>query len=172
MAIHPLQKIRCKLQVKTPSEYSYSLVWVELSRLLGEEIPVSIVGLEPCTPGSVVQCLNHLASKQPHLNTSLVVVCCCPFSGSASHHCYRCCWFGLLPRRLQWGHSWWKWGEPDNQLQQTHRSSPQGASHTSSTPWRQGDTTLEERRGTLIYVHVLWEGGGVTAQLPWHVTSH
>jgi len=99
-----------------------------------------------------------LATKQPHLDTSLVVVCCCTFSGSASDHCYRCCWFGLLPRRLQGGHSWWRWGEPDNQLQQTHRSSPQGASHTSSTPWGQEDTTLEERKGTLTYVHVLWEG--------------
>ena len=101
MAIHPLRKIWCKLQVKRPSEYTYSLIWAELSRLLGEEIPVAIVGLEPWTPGSVVQHFNHLASKQPHLNTSLVVVCCCTFSGSASHHCYGCCWFGLLPRRLQ-----------------------------------------------------------------------
>jgi len=42
------------------------LFWAELSRLLGEEIPVAIVGLEPGTPGSVVQHFNHLATKQPH----------------------------------------------------------------------------------------------------------
>ena len=54
----------CKLEVKTPSEYTYSLFWgAELSRLLGEKIPVAIVGLEPGTPGSVVQCFNHLAPK-------------------------------------------------------------------------------------------------------------
>ena len=41
----------CKLLVKTPSEYTYSLFWAELSRLLGEKIPVAIVGLEPGTPG-------------------------------------------------------------------------------------------------------------------------
>jgi len=40
-----------KLLVKTPSEYTYSLFWAELSRLLGEKIPVAIVGLEPGTPG-------------------------------------------------------------------------------------------------------------------------
>ena len=37
----------------------------ELSRLLGEKIPVAVVGLEPGTPGSVVQRFNHLATKQP-----------------------------------------------------------------------------------------------------------
>ena len=36
--------------------------------------------------------------------------------------------------------------EADNQLQQTHQSSPQGASHTTSTPRGQGDTTLGEGR--------------------------
>ena len=54
----------CKLQVETPSAYTYSLFWAELSRLLGEKIPVAIVGLEPGTPGSVVQRFNHLATKQ------------------------------------------------------------------------------------------------------------
>ena len=34
--------------------------------------------------------------------------------------------------------------EADNQLQQTHQSSPQGASHTTS--WGQGDATLGGRR--------------------------
>ena len=61
----------------------------------------------------------------------------------------------LLLRWLQWVD---EGDEADNQLQQTHWSSPQGgASHTSSTPSGQGDTTLEERRGMLTYV-----GGGVT----------
>jgi len=40
-----------KLQVKTLSEHTYSHFWAELSRLLGEKIPVVIVGLEPGTPG-------------------------------------------------------------------------------------------------------------------------
>ena len=31
MALHPLWRMWCKLQVKTPSEYTYSLVWAELS---------------------------------------------------------------------------------------------------------------------------------------------
>jgi len=39
--------MRCELQVKTPSEYTYSLFWAELSRLLVEKIPVAIVGLGP-----------------------------------------------------------------------------------------------------------------------------
>ena len=59
--------MQCKLQVETPSEYTYSLIWAELSRLLGEKIPVAIVGLEPGTPGSVVQRFNHLVTKQPSL---------------------------------------------------------------------------------------------------------
>ena len=37
-ALHPLQRIWCKLLVKTPSEYTYSLFWAELSRLLGEQV--------------------------------------------------------------------------------------------------------------------------------------
>ena len=41
------------------------LVWLEPSRFLGEKILVAIVGLEPGTPGSVVQRFNHLATKQP-----------------------------------------------------------------------------------------------------------
>ena len=57
----------CKLQVETPSAYTYSLFWAELSRLLGEKIPVAIVGLEPGTPGPVVQRFTHLATKQPRL---------------------------------------------------------------------------------------------------------
>ena len=40
--------------------------WAELSRLLGEKIPVAIMRLEPWTSGSVVQRFNHLATKQPH----------------------------------------------------------------------------------------------------------
>ena len=63
-ALHPLRRMRCKLQVETPEEYTYSLFWAELSRLLGEKIPVAIVGLEPGTLGSVVQHFNHLATKQ------------------------------------------------------------------------------------------------------------
>ena len=54
-SLYPLQRMWCKLQLKTPSEYAYSLFWAELSRLLGDKIPVAIVGLEPGTPGSVVQ---------------------------------------------------------------------------------------------------------------------
>ena len=65
MALHPLRRMRCKLQVETPSDYTYLLFWAELSRHRGEKIPVAIVGLEPGTPGSVVQCFNHLATKQP-----------------------------------------------------------------------------------------------------------
>ena len=49
--LHPLRRMRCKLLVKTPSEYTYSLFWAELSRLLGEKIPGALVGLEPGTPG-------------------------------------------------------------------------------------------------------------------------
>jgi len=44
----------------TPTHF----LWAELSRFLGEKIPVAIVGLEPGTPGSVVQCL---ATKQPFI---------------------------------------------------------------------------------------------------------
>ena len=69
MALHPLRRMWCKLQVETPEDYTYSLFWAELSRLLGEKIPVAIVGLEPGTPGSVVQRFNHLATKQPHYTT-------------------------------------------------------------------------------------------------------
>jgi len=47
MALHPLRRMRCKLQVETLSDFTYSLIWQELSRLLGEKIPVAIVGLEP-----------------------------------------------------------------------------------------------------------------------------
>ena len=47
---------------------TYSLFWAELSRLLGEKIPVAIVGLEPGTPGSAVQHFNHLATKQQKLD--------------------------------------------------------------------------------------------------------
>ena len=56
-------------EVETPSDHTYSLFWAELSRLLGEKIPVAIVGLEPGTSGSVVQRFNHfsLATKQPQL---------------------------------------------------------------------------------------------------------
>ena len=45
-SLYPLQRMWCKLQLKTPSEYAYSLFWAELSRLLhvGEKIPVAIVG--------------------------------------------------------------------------------------------------------------------------------
>ena len=64
MALHPLRRMRCKVQVETPSD---SLFWAELSGLLGEKIPVAIVGLEPGTPGSVVQRFNYLATKQPCL---------------------------------------------------------------------------------------------------------
>jgi len=32
-ALHPLRRMRFKLQVKTHSEYTYSLLWAELSRL-------------------------------------------------------------------------------------------------------------------------------------------
>ena len=63
-ALHPLWRMRCKLQVETPSAYTYSLFWAELSGLLGEKIPVAIVGLKPGTPGSVVQRFKHLATKQ------------------------------------------------------------------------------------------------------------
>ena len=57
----------CKLQVETPSDYTFSLFWAELSRLLGKKksLLLRIVGLEPETPGSVVQRFNHLATKQP-----------------------------------------------------------------------------------------------------------
>ena len=67
-ALHPLQRMWSKLQVKTPSEYTYSLFWAELSRLQcrWEKIPIAIVKLEPVTSGSVVQRFNHLATKQPH----------------------------------------------------------------------------------------------------------
>ena len=51
--------------METHSDHTYSLFWVELSRLLGEKIPVAIVGLEPGTPGSAVQRFNQLATKQP-----------------------------------------------------------------------------------------------------------
>ena len=54
----------------TPTHF----LWAELSRLLGEKIPVAIVGLEPWTPGSVVQCFNHLATKQPLHATQKEVV--------------------------------------------------------------------------------------------------
>jgi len=57
--------MRCKLQLETPSDYTYSLLWAELSRLLGEKIPAAIVGLEPGTYGCVVRHFNHLATKQP-----------------------------------------------------------------------------------------------------------
>jgi len=33
---NPIQRWRCRLQVKTPSEYTYSLFWAWLSRLLGK----------------------------------------------------------------------------------------------------------------------------------------
>ena len=46
-ALHPLRRMRCKLQVEAPSDYTYSCFWAELSRLLGEKIPVAIVGLGP-----------------------------------------------------------------------------------------------------------------------------
>ena len=36
------RKMQCKLQVETPSDYTYSLFWAELNRLLGEKIPVDI----------------------------------------------------------------------------------------------------------------------------------
>jgi len=67
-ALHPLWRMRFKLQVKTHSEYTYSLFWAELSRLQcrWEKIPVAIVKLEPVTSGSVVQRFNHLATTQPH----------------------------------------------------------------------------------------------------------
>jgi len=32
-ALHPLHGIQCKLQAETPSEYTYSCFWAELSRL-------------------------------------------------------------------------------------------------------------------------------------------
>jgi len=52
--------------VETPSDHTYSLLWAELSRLLGEKkIPVAIVGLEPGTPGSAVQRFNHFAPSNP-----------------------------------------------------------------------------------------------------------
>ena len=60
--------MRCKLQVETPSANTYSLYWAELSRLLGEKIPVAIVGLEPGTPGPVVQRFNHLATEYAESN--------------------------------------------------------------------------------------------------------
>jgi len=64
-ALHPLQRMQYKCQVKTPSEYTFSLFWAELSSLLGEKkIPVAIVELEPGTSGSI-QRFNHLATKQP-----------------------------------------------------------------------------------------------------------
>ena len=62
-ALHPLRRMRCKLQVEAPSDHTYSLFWTELSRLLGENIPVAIVGLEPGTLGSEAQCFSHLATK-------------------------------------------------------------------------------------------------------------
>jgi len=42
-ALHPLRRMWCKLLMKAPSEYTYSLFGAELSRLLGEKIPVAIV---------------------------------------------------------------------------------------------------------------------------------
>jgi len=36
--------MQCKLQVETPSDHTYSFFWAELSGLLGEKIPVAIVG--------------------------------------------------------------------------------------------------------------------------------
>ena len=59
--------MRCKLQAETPSAYTYSFSWVELSRLLGEKIPVAIVGLEPRTSRPPVQRFDHLATKQPQV---------------------------------------------------------------------------------------------------------
>ena len=38
-----------------------------------EKIPVAIVGLEPGTPVSVVQCFNPLATKQPKPDCSLTM---------------------------------------------------------------------------------------------------
>ena len=64
-ALHPLQRVPCKLLVKTPSEYTYSLFWAELSRLLGEQIPVAIVGLEPGTYGLLSSTLNTWPPNTP-----------------------------------------------------------------------------------------------------------
>jgi len=60
-----------KLQVKTPSEHTYSHFWAELSKLLGEKIPVVIVGLEPGTPGLYSRTLispnnNNMAMGYEH----------------------------------------------------------------------------------------------------------
>ena len=59
--------MRRKLEAETPSAYTYSLFWVELSRLLGGKIPVAIVGPEPRTSRSPVQRFDHLATKQPRV---------------------------------------------------------------------------------------------------------
>ena len=65
MALHPLRRMRHKLQAETPSEYTYSHFCVELSRLLCVKIPFgAIVGLEPGTFWSADQCFNRLATKQ------------------------------------------------------------------------------------------------------------
>jgi len=57
--------------VETPEDFTYSLFWAELSSLLGEKIPVAIVGLKPGTTGSVVQRFNHLATT----SYSLLNIC-------------------------------------------------------------------------------------------------
>ena len=56
------------LRWKHRQEYTQLTFWPELSRFLGEKIPVGIVGLDPGTSGYVVQCFNHLATKQPQAN--------------------------------------------------------------------------------------------------------
>ena len=77
------------------------------------------------------------------------------FSGSASH-CHCCsCWFGFPPRRLQWGHSWWRWGswqsdaaDPPEQPtgSQPHHLLRAGRCHSGRKKER-GSTTSWDREG-------------------------
>ena len=64
---HPLRRMRHKLQVEIPSDHTYSLFWAELSRLLGEKIPVAIVGLEPGILGLQSSTLTTLPPSNPKL---------------------------------------------------------------------------------------------------------
>ena len=75
------------------------------------------------------------------------------FSGSASHCCS--CWFGFLLRRLQWEHSWWRWGswqsaaaDPPEQPtgSQPHHLLRAGRCHSGRKEER-GSTTSWDREG-------------------------